>query len=153
MLKSGLILGVVALVLMAVTSLLSGLCGPCLALFIGLGAGYLAGVFDKPFESGASAKSGALSGAISGIGALAGQLVGSVGTLLIVGPEQAARLLRQFGLPMDTSSGTAGYYLGGLGTGCCFGLVDLVLMAGLGALGGLLWYQVSGKKTITPPMP
>jgi hypothetical protein len=34
-------------------------------------------------------------------------------------------------------------------------LFEIALMAGLGALGGLLWYQMTGKNMAggTPPMP
>jgi hypothetical protein len=71
MLKSGLIVGAVMLVLSLGGSLITPLCVPCLALIVGIGAGYLAGTFDKPLASGASAQVGAGAGAIAGVGALA----------------------------------------------------------------------------------
>lgn len=152
MLKSGLIVGAVTLVVTIGASFLSGLCGPCVALIAGLAAGFLAGVFDKPLDNGGSAKSGAGAGAIGGAGALIGQLIGGIGVVLVVGPDQAAKMMRQFGMRMSTdTSGVAGYYTGALGAGCCFGLVDVALMAGLGALGGILWYQISGKRAALPP--
>ena len=138
------------LVLAIGATLISPLCAPCVALFIGLGAGYLAGVLDKPLQPGDSAKSGAGAGAIAGVGALIGGMMGGVGNMLIVGPAKTAALLRQLGLPADSSG--ASYYLGALGGPCCIGLVNVVLMAGLGALGGLLWYQISGKQAATPPV-
>ena len=151
MLKSGLIIGVVMIVLALGSTLVSPLCAPCVALLAGLGAGYLAGVFDKPLASGASAKSGAAAGALGGIGAVIGGTLGGVGNMLIVGPDKTAALLRQMGLPADSSGPS--YYLGALGAPCCIGLFNVALMAGLGALGGILWYQISGKKATTPPMP
>ena len=147
MLKSGLIAGGVTFVLALGFTLLSPLCVPCLAFFLGLGAGYLAGVFDKPLDNGSSAKSGAGAGAIGGVGAIIGQMVGALLNAVIVGPERAARMLEQLGLPMATpDSFGSGYWIGVIGSGCCFGLLDVALMAGLGALGGLLWWQISGKQ-------
>lgn len=148
MLKSGLIVGAVALVIAIGGSLVSPICVPCLALFLGLGAGYLAGVFDKPYDSGASTKSGAAAGAIGGVGALLGHMVGAALNSVIMGPQAAADMLEQFGLPAgDLAGGGVGYWAGVIGSTCCFGLLDVALMAGLGALGGLLWWQVTGKES------
>jgi hypothetical protein len=147
MLKSGLIAGAVTFILALGFTLLSPLCVPCLALFLGLGAGYLAGVFDKPLDNGSSAKSGAGAGALGGVGAIIGQMVGALLNAVIVGPEKAAEMLEQLGLPVATPGGFgSGYWIGVIGSGCCFGLLDVALMAGLGALGGLLWWQISGKQ-------
>lgn len=148
MLKSGLIAGAVTFILALGFALLSPLCVPCLALFLGLGAGFLAGVFDKPLDNGSSAKSGAGAGAIGGIGAIIGQMVGAVLNSIIIGPEGAAELMQQLGLPAaDPNNLGASYWVGVIGGGCCFGLLDVALMAGLGALGGLLWWQISGKQS------
>jgi hypothetical protein len=147
MLKSGLIFGVVALFLSAGAALLSPLCVPCcLALFLGLGAGFVAGVFDKPGDNNTATKSGALSGAIGGVGALVGQSIGAVINGALVGPEGTARILEQLGLP------SGGYWAGLFASGCCLGILDIALMAGLGALGGILWWQISGKKAAIAPM-
>lgn len=156
MFKSGLIIGVVALLLAIGAALLSPLCVPCLTLLLGLGAGYLAGAFDKPFDNRGSARSGAIAGAIGGIGALIGQAVGAVINSQIVGAEGAIRLIRQLGiqLPLGTTPAdiAAGYWGGMIGSTCCLGLFDVALMAGLGALGGLLWRQMSGsKRTVSTP--
>jgi hypothetical protein len=148
MLKSGLIFGLVALLFSAGAALLSPLCVPCLALFLGLGAGFVAGVFDKPADNGTSTKSGALSGVIGGVGALVGQLIGAVINGVFMGPEGIARLLEQLGLPGNGSAG--GYWAGLFASGCCLGILDIALMAGLGALGGILWWQISGKKNAAP---
>ena len=147
MLKSGLIAGGVTFVLALGFTLLSPLCVPCLAFFLGLGAGYLAGVFEKPLDNGSSAKSGAVAGAIGGVGAIIGQMGGALLNAVIVGPEKAVKLVEQLGIPVATSNDFgAAYWVGIIGSGCCFGLLDVALMAGLGALGGLLWWQISGKQ-------
>ena len=151
MLKSGLIFGVVALLFSAGAALLSPLCVPCLALFFGLGAGFVAGVFDKPADNGTSTKSGALSGVIGGVGALVGQLIGAVINGVLVGPEGTARIAEQLGLPGSGSAGFGtGYWAGLFASGCCLGILDIALMAGLGALGGILWWQINGKKNAAP---
>ena len=156
MLKSGLILGVVALLLAIGAALLSPLCVPCLTLLLGLGAGYLAGAFDKPSEKRGSTKSGAIAGAIGGAGALIGQAVGAVINSQLVGPGGAIKLIRQLGIQLPLGATPAdiatGYWGGVIGSTCCLGLFDVALMAGLGALGGLLWWQMSGsKRSVLPP--
>ncbi len=145
MIKAGLILGAVMLVLGIGGSLITPLCVPCIALAAGLGAGYLAGVYDKPLTSGGGAKVGAIAGAIGGAGALLGQIIGGILNALIVKPEGVIEMMEQFGLP--TMPDPSFYYISFIGGGVCFGVLDVVLMAGLGALGGILWYQVAGKNT------
>jgi len=151
-----LILGVVALLLAIGAALLSPLCVPCLTLLLGLGAGYLAGAFDKPSEKRGSTKSGAIAGAIGGAGALIGQAVGAVINSQLVGPGGAIQLIRQLGIQLPSGATPAdiatGYWGGVIGSTCCLGLFDVALMAGLGALGGLLWWQMSGsKRSVLPP--
>jgi hypothetical protein len=151
MIKSGLITAAVNLVLLTIVGWLFALCGPCLAIFIGLGAGYLAGLFDKPATNNLAVRAGAGAGAIGGVGAIVGHLIGGSITMLITPPEQAAAIYRSLGIDIDVSN-TAAYYAGGFGTACCFGIVGLALMAGLGALGGMLWYRMSGQSATQPPM-
>ena len=145
MIKAGLILGAVMLVLGIGGSLLSPLCVPCLAIAAGLGAGYLACVYEKPLTSGSSAKAGAIAGAIGGAGALLGQITGSILNAVLIDPESMMRTLEQLGLPAVSDPNF--YYISQIGGGVCFGIIDIVLMAGLGALGGILWQQIAGKNT------
>lgn len=143
MLKSGLIIGLVTLIFAGGASLITPLCVPCLALLGGLGTGYLAGSFDKPLDSGASTRKGAGAGAIAGVGALGGHLLGGGINAALVGPQGAADLMNTLGLPATTDPTT--YYTSVIGGSFCFGLMEIALMAGLGALGGLLWYQHTNK--------
>lgn len=153
MLKSGLIIGVVAFLLAIAGSFVSSLvCVPCWGLVAGLMAGYLGSQFDKPLTTGASAKAGAGTGAIGGAGGLLGQLVGGMANAAFVGPEYATGLVRKLGLAVPTPS-PASYYAGSFGVACFLGVFALVLMAGFGAVGGLLWYQIAGKKAATSGMP
>ena len=145
MYRSGLILGVVALLVAAGATLLSPLCTPCAAVFLGLGAGFLAGVFDKPSNNNATVKTGAISGAVGGVGAILGQVIGTVLNGMLVGPERMQQLNQQLGLPFGGAVPHQTYWLGLVGGGLCFSLLDILLMAGFGALGGLLWWQITGK--------
>jgi hypothetical protein len=153
MVKSGLIIGAGTFLLTLISGLVQfQICAPCLALFLGLGAGYLAGLFDKKPTSGEAAQSGAAAGAIGGAGAILGHAIGGTAGFFLFGQQQAAELMEQLGLPSSSSSG-AGQVIGAIGGSLCFGVVDLLLMAGLGALGGMVWYQISGKPKTPPDAP
>ena len=147
MIKAGIIAAIVALILAIGGSLLMGICVPCISIFIGAGAGYLACHYEPAGDSGSAAKSGAIAGAIGGVGALLGQAIGAVITGATAGPEAGLDLARQLGLdvPTEMFASDAFYWVGVIGTGCCIGIFDLLLMAGLGAVGGILWWQFKGK--------
>lgn len=97
--KSGLIMAAIALVLAIGGTVVSPLCTPCLVLFLGAGAGYLAGIFDKPVEKSAATKSGALAGLIGGVGALLGQAGGSVINGIMVAPRARHNFCGNWGFP------------------------------------------------------
>jgi hypothetical protein len=144
MFKSGLIVGGVSFILAILAgAVVSPLCGLCVGVVAGLAAGYVAGLFDKPADSSASTKAGAGAGAIAGIGGLIGLVVAGGINAIIVGPEGAAQVVQSFGL--ETTADPTTYYISAIGLPCCIGLFNIALMAGLGALGGMLWYQTSGK--------
>jgi hypothetical protein len=146
MFKSGLIVAGVMLFLAIGVSLLSPCCVPCLAILAGAAAGYLAAVFDKPIAPGDSAQTGAAAGGIGGIGALIGHVIGGAINAVMVGPEMMEDILYQLGLPASSDPTT--YYAGAIGGTCCFGVLEVALMAGLGALGGWLWFQTTGKDAV-----
>ncbi len=112
---------------------------------MGVFAGYLAGIQEKPKNEGVSAKIGAGAGAIGGVGAMLGQFIGAAINVKLVGPEGALDLLRQFNIPTGSDIAIP-YWSGVVGSACCFGLLNILLMAGLGALGGYLWLQMNGSK-------
>ena len=150
MVKSGLIVAAIILVLSIGVALLSPLCVPCVAILAGALAGYLACVWDKPVELGKAAQRAAGAGAISGLGALLGHLIGAVLNVLILGTDGYAEMFHSFGLDPSQINQTT-VTLGALSGGCCFGLLEIVLMAGLGALGGVIWWQLTGKQAAAPP--
>ena len=148
MTKAGLIIAGVMLVIGSVAAWFQPLlCVPCLALFAGVGGGYLAGQFDKPAAGNLAAKAGAGAGAIGGIGALLAHLIGGTITMLTVGQANAQAIAELLGTGTNPADNPAAYYGGALGAACCMGLFEVALLAGLGALGGLLWYQITGKNS------
>ncbi len=150
MTRAGLIGAVVMLLLALGLSFVFGAAVPCCAIVVGLGAGYLAAMWEKPSASGVATKRGALTGAIAGIGAVVGQSLGGLGSAAWTGPEAASQaaagILQSFGInPATSAVDPTAFYASAFGTGCCIGLFSLVLMAGLGALGGVIWWQTAGK--------
>jgi hypothetical protein len=147
MLISGLIVGVISFFLSVGSGLLlSPVCMPCcMAGFLGVGAGFLTGVIDKPGDKNSLAKRGAIAGAIGSIGALIGQVIASVVNGAVVGPQGAGELIGKLGLPM-AGNFESSYWLSLVGGTLCFVVWDVILMAGLGAIGGLLWWQFVGQK-------
>ncbi|MDE3088436.1 MAG: hypothetical protein KGJ80_03480 [Chloroflexota bacterium] len=132
----GLIIGVIALVFNICVSLLFGICGPLVGLIAGALAGFFAAREEKPPVKGDGAKAGAVSGAIAGVLVLVGQLIGGVGALIFFGSAAMQAFGVSPGQPGGTTSAT--FWLAGLGTGLCFGIVDIALAAGVGALAGYL---------------
>ena len=145
--KSGLITGGAALLLtFGAAIVISPLCAPCLTAFLGLLAGYLTGAFDRPDEQSRVIKSGALAGLLGGIGMLLGQVLGAVVNGVTVGPEGIARMLAQMGVPAGGPAQVAQYYWIALSLStACLIVFDVALISGFGALGGLLWWKISGN--------
>jgi len=151
MLKAGLIGAGVGFVLALGAALITPFCNPCVAVLLGLGVGVLAAVWERPATSGAGAGQGAKAGAIAAAGGLLGQMVGAViSVLIMVDPEnlaelqrQAAELYRQLNIEVPLDAQT--YWIYNIGGNCLCSAFNVALGAGLGALGGLLWYQIKGK--------
>jgi hypothetical protein len=67
---------------------------------------------------------------------------------LLVGPQGAAEALTRFGLEPGTMSPRL-YWITQIAVNTSCGLTDVALAAGLGALGGLLWQQVTGERHVS----
>ncbi len=153
MITSGLILGFIALILSLGGTLILPLCTPCIAIFLGPISGFLAPQFEKPIEKQPAVTRGAYAGVIAGIGAFLGQAIGAIINSIIVGPEGAADMMQSLGLPTTYGYGFGtGYWIGIIGSTLCISLLNILIMAGMGALGGLLWWQFIGskKEVVTP---
>jgi hypothetical protein len=153
--KAGIIIGIAVFVVIFVASAgVSPLCGLfCVSPLAGVVAGYLAAVFDKPATGEGAARTGAIGGAIGGAGAFLGQAVAGVINALFA-PQIAQFARRTFGTITDVSTTRVVAF----GWGLCGGLFDIVIMAGMGALFGYVWYRFVGSKNApaapppTPPM-
>jgi hypothetical protein len=155
MAKSGLIMFFLALAGTLIGGVIICCCGPMWAVVVGVAAGYLAGVFDKPAVAAAAAGKGAAAGGIAGVGALIGEIVASLINNLFVqqNPETLTEAYKLIGIQNVNPSilGTVPGMIGTLIGGGCWGALDLILVAGFGALGGLLWFRLSGKKAAGAP--
>ena len=153
MVKSGIIFGGVAFILILGSSLISPLCAPCVGLFMGLAAGYVAGVFDKPRYSRDSLKSGGIAGLIAGIIGLIGGLIGGAINGTSVNASMIEQFYRALGITNISISQSQLLTYQLLGA-ACIGIFNLVWMALLGLAGGAIWYQIKGKSqpgAIIPP--
>ncbi len=148
MTRAGLI-GAVVIFLFA--SMISGF-GPALAVTccvipVGLGAGYLSAFWDRPQQMGEAVRKGTMGGAISGIGVILGHIAGAILAVVFRGDELAA-FSREFARSLGAdASGTSDVWTYAgivIGQGC-IGLLGLVMIIGLGALGGVIWWQTTGK--------
>ena len=154
MVKSGLIFGAISFVfVLGFAVLITPFCAPCLGMFLGLAAGYVAGVFDKPINSGESVRKGGIAGLIAGALGLVGGLIGGVINGAVLDPSSVDAFSRIFGINnISISQGQIWIYQ--LIFAVCIGLFNVVWMAILGVAGGALWFQVSGKnqsRTVLPP--
>ena len=129
-------------------TLLIPICTPCAAIVIGLGVGFLACFWDKPLDGSSGAGLGAKAGAIAGAGHLGGQLLGMLINSLLVGPEQAAEMFTELFSVDVPATDPATYWVSQIVINGGCGITSIVVAAGLGALGGLLWYQARGKKSV-----
>ncbi len=148
MVKSGLIVGGISVILNLGIALFFPACSICVGILMGLLVGYLAGVFDLPLTSGDCARSGVGAGGIAGAIGLLGNLIGGVINAAVLSPSGNQMINDLLGLP---PSDPATIWGGQLGVACCIGLVNVVLMMGLGAGGGVLWYQITGKNRVDIP--
>lgn len=131
--KVGLLVGAIGLVLNICVAGAVGFCGPVVSLIGGALAGFFTMKQEKPATKGTGAKAGAISGALAGALILIGQVLGAVGALVLF---QVAGTQLPFGsipTPSADASQQMIYYASGMGTGCCFGLVGVVLAALAGA--------------------
>lgn len=143
-LRSGLVFGVAAIVallavlIMAAASAGLSLLGMLLVmLLLGIGAGYSAATTRRSLRSQGVGR-GVAAGAIAGSVAMIGSLV--LGVALASVAQQRLDIWIQridplIAIPFDPSSFVRG---GGVATGFCLGLVNLILMVVGGGLGGVL---------------
>ena len=148
MIKAGLIGATAGFIYVMSLTLLSPFCTLCFTPLLGLGVGYLAGWC--PIEGGyqTSLLRGAVAGVISGLGVVVGQMLATVvNAILVTNSEELPRLLRQIGLSDLIITDSNQYWQATLTANSICSVFNLVIIAGLGAVGGLLWFQRRHKAT------
>ncbi len=148
MIRSGIIVGAIAFVYLFVTSVAMPICAPLEAGLLGLFAGFLAAVFDKPPVVNKAALRGAIAGLITSIFAVIGGVAGYLIRVYVVfTPEATNSVVNQLlQTEPSASDATTDVLSNILSLGCC-NCTNLMLIIGLGALGGYLWYRWKGPKT------
>jgi len=152
MTKSGLIVGFIMLVMVAISAAsLSPFCALCVPVISGLLAGYLMGVFDKPTKADAL-KRGAGAGAIAGAIAIVGSLIAGVINAMVLQNPQYQIVNNALDLP---STDPAMVWVVQIGINLCLGVVNIVLNAGLGAGGAAIWSNMNpgNESTIIETLP
>jgi hypothetical protein len=152
MTKSGLIFGAAAFVLiLGSVIILTPLCAPCLGLIFGIAAGYVACVFDKPTNSSDCMRKGGIAAAITAGVGFFGSLIGGAINGVIVTPATIESIARSLNITnfIPTQAQILAYQLI---IGVLIGVFDVVWMGALGIVGGVLWYQVVGKKLNPTPV-
>lgn len=150
MVKSSLIVGVISFIFILISGLLSNFCcllSPFLAVLLGLAAGFVCSVFEKPSDAEKAAVRGAMTGAITGGVALVAQFIGQTIAQYIAyqGGNVVAclpGLCEEGSAPVSLTNAM----LGAVFTSCFWGLILLAIMAGLGAAGAVIWIRTAGKK-------
>lgn len=149
--NSVLIFGISSFFLFLVVTFLLACCTPCLAALAGAGAGWLAAHWTGSRTQDAAVRVGALAGAFSGIGALLGQVVGALLSAQLITPEMVSdaydtvtQLFQSLGpeaLEGFEVPGTEFVTRTALITQAGCGLVNVGIMAALGALAGLVYFR------------
>ena len=142
MIRAGFLGAIAGLIYITSLTLLSPFCTLCLTPLLGISVGYLAAHIDKPARSETSLSRGGIAGGITGIGVLVGQMLATiVNGILITNSESLPIFVRQMGLSQLFITDPDEYWQAIITTSSFCSLINLVLIAGLGALGSLIWFQ------------
>ncbi|MBN2084010.1 MAG: hypothetical protein JW748_02210 [Anaerolineales bacterium] len=153
MLKSSLIAVPVTAIVILCTGFLSELCccaSPFTAVFLGLAAGALCALVEKPLHRDRALKRGAIAGAIAGFAAVPAQVLGEIAVALaIAGSGQVDISL--FGLPQASATVDLwNWALNAFFAASLYGLLAAAIMTGTGAAGGAIWFRVYRRKNTEP---
>lgn len=147
MIKAGLLGAMIGFIYVMSITLVSPFCTLCFTPLLGVSVGYLAGQFDKPLKLEASLSRGGIAGGMTGCGALIGQILAAVvNGILVTNWRELPNFVRELGLTQFPNSGE--YWQTTLTANSFCGLLNLALIAGLGILGGLIWFRLQHRKTL-----
>jgi len=150
MIKAGLIGAGIGFIYVMGLTLLSPLCTLCITPLLGIGAGYLAGWFDKPLHPGAGMSKGTIAGVITSLGVVTGQMLASVvNGILVTNSKQLPSLIREFGLSEAVITNSTEYWQTTLALNSFCSVFNLALIIGLGAFGGVIWFQRHGAGSLS----
>lgn len=136
--RIGLIVGAIAFPITIIVAAFLGVCAPFVALIGGAAVGFLASQSDEPPSRREGLRFGVTGGLIVGAVMLAAQIIGTLGALIVFQVSGLTPLAGSIPPPSAEPSVQLVYYLSGIGTGACIGLLDIVAAAGGGAAGGYL---------------
>ncbi len=146
---AALIAGLVGFVGAVISGALNSLiCVPCIALVLGAVAGYFACRTERPADQNGATRLGATAGGLAGLGTLIGSVVGGFTGAALLGPQGAESMTesiaRSLGVTLPQASvSPVTYYASALGSSACCGVVEIFIMALLGALAGMVWFRQS----------
>lgn len=144
MLKSGLLNGVLAFLLMTLIPLVFLGTPNCCPFLIAPLAGVLAGWFDKPAAPRNALLSGAVAGALGGAGATLGVFVGTFLKLQVAAPLGLYDFFQEQGWELLVPA--LGGRLDTILLGNCYcSLYNILLTTGLGALSALVVQQIQTR--------
>lgn len=146
--KIGLAAGAVGMTLNVCIATLAGICGPAVSLLSGAAAGLLAVQQEKPSVKAEGARIGAIAGLLAGALVAIGQVIGAVGALILLQLSGFQFELGSASSPSEDAFDQLVYYLIGIGTGLCFGVIGTLLAAGAGAGAG---YVAATDQPAPPP--
>lgn len=142
MIRAGLIGASLSLIYVMGVTLLSPFCTICLTPLLGLATGYLASWFDKPLRAESSLMHGVVAGLMAGVGAMIGQMLAAfINAVLVTHSEQLNVFLQEIGLTELIVNDSAAYWQATMALNSLCGMFNLALIIGMGALGGMLWFQ------------
>jgi hypothetical protein len=140
--KAGIIGAIAGFIYVMSLTLLSPFCTLCFTPLLGVGVGYLAGWIDAPPSLNISIVRSGTAGGITGMAVMAGQILATViNAVLVTNSKQLPELMREIGLVQFATIDNAQYWQTTvIGNSIC-GSLNLLIITGLGAAGGLLWFQ------------
>ena len=142
MFKASVLGATVGLIYTMSLTLLSPLCTLCFTPLVGFSVGYLASWFDKPLRSEASLSRGAVAGAVTGLGVVLGQMAATlVNGVLVTNSQQLPILIRELGLSQAVLTNSDEYWQTTLTLNSFCSVFNFALIIGLGAVGGIVWFQ------------
>jgi hypothetical protein len=151
MVRAGLIGAAVGAIYVMSLTLLSPFCTLCFTPLLGIGVGYLAGKLDKPTRLETSLSRGSVAGGITAVGVVVGQITATlVNGILITNLEDLSAFLQELGLPQSLMFEADEYWQSTLIAGSFCSALNLMIIVGLGAVGGLLWFQRHDQQQTAP---